>query len=128
MNSLSRLTDVNNWLGRSQWQPDPFFNGQFDEFRVWEGVLTPDKIANHFTAGPNEPLPVAPPEVSVSPSGENLLVSWRADISAGFQLQTKPDITANDWLTISNGIVLNKAVYHVTVPPGTTKGFFRLKR
>jgi hypothetical protein len=128
LNSLSRLTDVNNWLGRSQWQPDPFFNGQFDEFRVWEGVLTPDRITTHFTAGPNQPLPVTPPEVTVTPAGENLLVSWREDISSGFQLQTKPDITANDWLTISNGIVLNKAVYHITVPPGTTKGFYRLKR
>jgi hypothetical protein len=42
----------NNWLGRAQFN-DPFFNGQFEEFRIWDGAMTPAQVAASFTAGPN---------------------------------------------------------------------------
>jgi hypothetical protein len=34
-----------NWLGRSQWPQDPYFNGLIDEFRIYNGVLTQAQIA-----------------------------------------------------------------------------------
>ena len=34
-----------NWLGRSQWPSDPYFNGLIDEFRIYNGVLTQAQIA-----------------------------------------------------------------------------------
>ena len=42
---LNQIQDVNNWLGRSNW-PDAFFDGQFDEFRIHEGILTDQQIAH----------------------------------------------------------------------------------
>jgi hypothetical protein len=34
-----------NWLGRSQYAADPYFNGLIDEFRIYNGVLTQAQIA-----------------------------------------------------------------------------------
>src|SRR6185436_4845390 len=56
---LSAITDVNVWLGRSQWV-DPYFNGSFDEFRIYNGPLSDAAIASSFVTGPDAlygPLP-----------------------------------------------------------------------
>lgn len=41
---------VNNWLGRSQWN-DPLFNGSIDEFRIYDGALSPLQVAISVAAG-----------------------------------------------------------------------------
>lgn len=40
----------NDWLGRSQYN-DPFFNGSIDEFRIYDGALTPIQVAIDAAAG-----------------------------------------------------------------------------
>jgi hypothetical protein len=34
-----------NWIGRSQYAGDPYFNGRIDEFRIYRGALTAADIA-----------------------------------------------------------------------------------
>jgi hypothetical protein len=50
---LSALSDVNNWLGRSQYASDPAFEGAFDEFRIYRAALTNAQVQASFAAGPN---------------------------------------------------------------------------
>jgi len=50
--SLGNLADVNNWLGRSQWN-DPFYNGSINEFRIYGQSLTPEHIQNNTELGPD---------------------------------------------------------------------------
>ena len=38
INPLSALNDINNWLGRAQWG-DYYFNGSYNELRIWSGVM-----------------------------------------------------------------------------------------
>jgi hypothetical protein len=41
-----RMSSTNqNWLGRSQYTADPYFNGLIDDFRIYNGVLSPAQIA-----------------------------------------------------------------------------------
>jgi len=44
---------VNNWLGRSQWSADPFFNGSITEFRIYDGAMTPEEVQQSYNAGPD---------------------------------------------------------------------------
>jgi hypothetical protein len=52
-NQLSQIDDVNNWLGRSQFTPDPGFAGTYDEFRIYSAALTDAQIAASFAKGPD---------------------------------------------------------------------------
>ena len=50
---------VNNWLGRSNFAGDANTNGAYNEFRIWNGPLSPGVIADNVAAGPDA-LPTAP--------------------------------------------------------------------
>lgn len=52
--ALKDINDVNNWLGRSQWN-DPMFQGNYDEFRIYDTALNPLEVAASFVAGPATP-------------------------------------------------------------------------
>jgi hypothetical protein len=49
---LNTFSDVNNWLGRSQWA-DPLFDGSYDEFRIYDTAPSDDYVTASFNAGPN---------------------------------------------------------------------------
>ncbi len=61
---------VNNWLGRSQWIGDPFFNGSITEFRIYDGVLTPDKVQQSYNAGPDVCLWDGPVSILIQPTNQ----------------------------------------------------------
>jgi hypothetical protein len=50
---LSLVSDVNNWLGRSQYSGDYEFIGVFDEFRIYNTALGTAPLRTSSTAGPN---------------------------------------------------------------------------
>jgi len=42
-----RIWDSNqNWIGRSQYNSDPYFNGKIDDFRIYHGALSVDDVAS----------------------------------------------------------------------------------
>jgi len=50
---LSSISDVNDWLGQSQWTQDVHLRGTYDEFRIYDTALTPDEVAAVENAGPD---------------------------------------------------------------------------
>jgi hypothetical protein len=42
---LSGILDTNCWLGRSQFTPDPYFYGSYNEFRIYGGLLADSDVA-----------------------------------------------------------------------------------
>ncbi|HET7719578.1 MAG TPA: LamG-like jellyroll fold domain-containing protein, partial [Acidimicrobiales bacterium] len=50
---MNELLDVNNWLGRSNYTGDGNFQGEYDEFRVYDRVLTAQEVRGNFLAGPD---------------------------------------------------------------------------
>ena len=50
---LSDLNDINNWLGRSQFQDDPALNGTLLEFRIYDVALSESELETSFTEGPD---------------------------------------------------------------------------
>jgi hypothetical protein len=50
---LSQITDVNNWLGRSNFSRDYELNASYNEFRIYNVALTTQQIDTSFDAGPD---------------------------------------------------------------------------
>lgn len=51
--SLSDLDDVNNWLGRAQFEGDAGFDGELHEFRIYDRALSDAEIQYSFAVGPD---------------------------------------------------------------------------
>jgi hypothetical protein len=126
---LSVVDDRNDWLGRSQWQ-DPYFNGSFDEFRIYNGPMLDGDIAANFAAGPNTiPVPTPPkPALGVALAGGNVQLSWTTNVSASTALQATSTLgTGVTWS--STGLpapIIVGDKYQVTVPASGTASFYRL--
>jgi hypothetical protein len=56
--ALSDLGETtNNWLGRSQYPEHPYFNGAFDDVRIYNRALSQDEIAELYgLVGPGDDL------------------------------------------------------------------------
>jgi hypothetical protein len=54
---LSLLSDVNDWLGRSQWIQDQHLRGTYDEFRIYDSALSSAELAAVEKAGPDAVIP-----------------------------------------------------------------------
>lgn len=51
---LKDINDVNNWLGRSQWD-DGMLTGTYDEFRIYDTALNPVEVAASYLSGTATP-------------------------------------------------------------------------
>ncbi|MBU6411752.1 MAG: DUF1080 domain-containing protein, partial [Verrucomicrobia bacterium] len=54
--SMSSVTDVLNYVGRSLYNVDPYPDLVLDEFRIYSGALQPNEIAATQALGPDRPL------------------------------------------------------------------------
>ena len=127
LNALSKISDYNNYLGRSQY-PDALFIGQFNEFRIWETVLTQQQIADHFSAGPDQQLlTVTRPTLAIARTGANLVLTWPTNSSAGFQLQSCTNLRTPNWQTVSAAATVSNTLYRVALPATNSPTFFRLR-
>ncbi len=121
--------DLNVWLGRSQYN-DPYFAGKYNEFRIYQGAMTPAQVAASFAAGADN-LPVPPsaaPKLTVQRIGANLILSWPADAS-GFRLESATTLGSNaNWTAVATPPTTSGGQSTVTWPiTGDATRFLRLK-
>ena len=128
LNPTSRFTDYSPWLGRSQWDRDPYFNGSYDEFRIWQGILSAQDIAANYAAGPNQQFATFPPTLALSMSAGKLILSWRNNGGAGAQLQTSPRLFPAAWVNVTNNVTLLNDTYQVVLPASGSSAFYRVKQ
>lgn len=126
--ALKQFNDINVWLGRSNWG-DPYFNGDFDEFRIWEGALTDEEVAASFAAGPNAlPSTETKPSLGVSLAAKNLSITWPVS-ATGFALESSPALGAQaQWTAVTANPVVEGSQNKVTVPITGTTTFYRLHK
>jgi hypothetical protein len=123
---LRAINDINVWLGRSNW-PDPYFNGQLDEFRLYDGVLSDGAVAASYGAGPNF-LPGSRPGLSFSFLGAALQLAWPAGAS-DFTLQSADPFGSDAiWRPVLNPLVQQQDQLTVTLPVTNSTQFFRLQK
>jgi hypothetical protein len=109
---LNWISDLNNWLGRSQYN-DPFYAGSFDELRIYKGSFGPGDVERSYQAGPN-PAPghwFNQPLVIQPSTNDTLRLSWSVDqgdyvlqyadeLAGGFfdVWWTTPVLEAGEWV------------------------------
>jgi fibronectin type 3 domain-containing protein len=72
-------TTTQNYIGRSEWSSDPYFNGTIDDFRIYAHALTAAQIYSLATTAV-PPAPTAPAATAASTTQINL--TWSAGAGA----------------------------------------------
>ena len=126
---LSALNnDNNNWLGRSQFAADAFFAGQFNEFRIHQGAMTPAQVTASFAAGPDALPQAAPPALTAVLNGANLTVTWPSS-ATGYRLQGTPALAASPaWTDLGDGTPVTDGKFQVVVPVAGDARYLRLNQ
>src|SRR5262249_6247143 len=62
-------------------------SGRVDEFAIWHRVLAASEITNQFNALA-APAAAVPPALTITRSGDNILLSWPSDAPGNFVLET----------------------------------------
>jgi hypothetical protein len=65
--------------------------------------------------------------LAINASNGNLAFSWTMP-STNFVLQVSPDLSGNNWVTLTNPPVLNltNLQNELSIPPSNAAGYFRL--
>jgi len=126
---LSSIQDVNNWLGRSQFF-DPYFNGEYDEFRIWNGAMTDADAAAAYAAGPDR-LPGEggpPPTLQAALEGSMVRLSWPAS-AAGYELVSSGSVGPEaEWTPVAAAPEQEGDQLAVRIAPTDTARFYRLRK
>ncbi len=125
VNASSQFMDYSDWLGRSQWDRDPYFSGSYNEFRIWEGILNEQDIASHYAAGPDQQFVSVRPTLNIARSGNGIIVSWPSGGTG--ELQSTPTLFPPAWVATTNSVTLSNGHYQVILPAAGASAFYRLK-
>ena len=123
---VSQAGILGSWLGYSPYG-DPGITGSIDEYRIYNGRLTPQQIAQSDALGPNQLLAPTGPTLVVTQSGGNVVISWPA--SAGGTLQSTSNLGPGaTWSNVSQTPTIVGGSKQVTLAASGTAQFFRLAK
>lgn len=123
---LSSLNDVNNWLGRSQYN-DPYFKGSYNEFRLYDGAMTASQVAASFAAGPDAAL--GRPSLRIVSGGAGALtLRWPA-AAVGYKLESSALIGPGaNWAPVVGAATPNGADLTFSVNSASAARYYRLSK
>ncbi len=123
----SQAGTVGSWIGYSPYG-DPGITGSVDEYRIYEGRLSPEEISASDVLGPNDLLSTSSAALSASVSGGNIVLSWPV-ANAGFAVEGRASLNAGaSWTTLTNAPMLVGDQWQLIVPNSGTDQFYRLIR
>jgi hypothetical protein len=125
--SMAGVWGTLNKVGADLW-PDPGMQGSVSEFRIYNGVMSPNDVAAAQVLGPTQALASSVSLSAVKASGGNLLIAW--PVAAGsYALQYNTSLTSGTWTTISTPAAqIVGSQWQVTVPDNGGTKFYRLAR
>ena len=123
---IASINDVTSFLGHSHWSGDPGLNGSIDEFRIYDGELSPNQIVATDVLGPNQVLSTGSPPISLTTTPTSLTLTWPL-ASAGFTLQTRTNLVLGSWLHLTSPTPqIIGTNYQIALPVINAMQFFRL--
>jgi hypothetical protein len=123
--ALSGVSMAWSFIGRSLFSADAWLNATIDEFRIYDGRLTPEEIAANDAFGPDAlALPVSLVQSNFA-FGVNL--SWPS-YAVGFVPESSSDLGGAAWSPWTQSLTLNNDLWQFTISPTNAAQFFRLHR
>ena len=104
--------------------PDPMFNGNYADMRIWNGALTAGQVANLYVAGPDV---IAGPALKISASTSQITLVWPAN-ATGFVLQSTANLAGGTWTAVPGTPVVSNGLNSLTLPVSPTPAYYRLKQ
>jgi autotransporter-associated beta strand protein len=100
----SLVNCTNNYIGRSQYPGDPYLNGKVDDFRIYNGALTPAQISALYASAPPS-APAAPTTVMATAASSSVVnLSWTASSGATNYLVERSLTSGGPYSVIASGI------------------------
>jgi hypothetical protein len=126
------INDVNNWLGRSNWTGDNYLNGDFNEFRIYEGAMNDAAVQASFVAGPD--AAIGSSEITITSFQHNEVNDQITLTFSSVPGRSYDIFWSSDLLDFSNELIdgipatgTSTTVGPLANPaPGATKLFFRV--
>jgi hypothetical protein len=119
---------TNNYLGKSQWATDSYFDGRFEEFRIYNAALSPAEVAATYALGSSQLLSTNTPVVGVVTTPSNLTLTWPL-VSASFTLQSSTNLAAGNWVNVASPAPqIAGTNYQIFLPATNPAQFFRLSK
>jgi Concanavalin A-like lectin/glucanases superfamily len=121
---LSGIIDANDWLGRSQFSADPYFSGNYDEFRIYRGLLSDADVAADYAAGPN----VIGVDYVLHDfvSSNTIAITWGPSATNWF-LESSPALGPDAvWTSVPGTPTFQNGRYRMTIPITGDASYFRL--
>ena len=121
--TLGSVSTAWSFIGRSLWSADAWLNASIDEFRIYDGRLTPNEIATDFEYGPDAlALPIS---LTDSNDTQNLRLSWPS-YAVGFTAESATNM-ATPWQA-GPAANLSNDQWSLILPETNNVSFFRLRR
>ncbi len=104
---LVSLSDVNVWLGRSQFG-DNTANASYNEFRVYDVALSANEVLASYLEGADAQPPAAAPFVitafSFDRQAGTYSVTFNSEFGVNYDVQGSTDLAAGNWFGIIDGV------------------------
>ncbi len=124
--SLTGVSPMWSFLGQSLFSTNAWLNATLDEFRIYDGRLSPAQIAANNQLGPD--IATVPVGLSVSGTRSNINLTWPA-YGIGYTVESSPRLDANaSWSPIISTPALSNNLWRVALPGTNNAGFLRLTR
>jgi arabinan endo-1,5-alpha-L-arabinosidase len=123
---LSSVSSALSYLGRSLFSADAWLTGAIEEFRIYDGRLSPQQIMADYQGGPDAlAMPVS---LAAWRRGQTFTFTWPS-IAAGFLLESAPALGAGaQWSVVTNTAIISNNTNWVVLPATNAAAFFRLRR
>jgi len=124
--SMAGVWGTLNKVGADLW-PDPGMQGSISEFRIYNGVMSPNDVAAAQVLGQTQVLTTNVRLVAAASAG-NVTLSWPV-AGGAFTLQSNPSLTSGTWQTVSTPAAqIAGNLWQVTLPNSGGSKFYRLAR
>ncbi len=117
---------TSNYLGRSSWGQDGYYQGKMDDVRIYNRVLGPAAVLALANGGGADDAFADRPALSARPVTPNgVLLSWPASAGA-FVLQQSPTLSPGAWTAVTDAPALLDGWNQATVSATNAYQFYRL--